>query len=88
MEKDPNMAKQFIMYTNDAVEATFSDGIKIYLAPCATEYVVQQGTHTQGKINDSYSIIFILIRSSHDKTSNDIHNKYIITSYSISFDIS
>jgi hypothetical protein len=60
MEKDPNMAKQLIMYTNDAVEATFSDGTKIYLAPCATEYVVQQSNHTQGKFNNlffSYSII-------------------------------
>lgn len=52
-----NMAKQFIMYSNDAVEATFADGTKIYLAPCATEYVVQQGTHTQGKFH-SCSFIF------------------------------
>lgn len=51
MEKDPNMAKQFIMYANDAVETTFSDGTKIFLAPCATEYVVQQGNQTQGKDN-------------------------------------
>ena len=51
MERDLNMAKQFIMYSNDAVEATFADGTKIYLAPCATEYVVQQGTHTQGKFH-------------------------------------
>lgn len=48
MNKDPNVAKQFIMYTNDSVEATFYDGTKIFLAPCATEYVVQQGNHAQG----------------------------------------
>jgi hypothetical protein len=59
MEKDPDMAKQFIMYTNDAVETTFSDGMKIYLAPCATEYVVQQGTHTQGKMDDVFFQILI-----------------------------
>lgn len=56
MEKDPNMAKQLIMYTNDAVEAIFSDGTKIYLAPCATEYVVQQSHHTQGMF---YSYFFL-----------------------------
>lgn len=52
MEKDLSMdtAKQFIMYTNDAVEASFSDGMKIFLAPCATEYVVQQGNHAQGTV--------------------------------------
>lgn len=48
------------MYGNDAVEATFSDGMKIFLAPCATEYVVQQGNHTQGKFNyfSSCSLLF------------------------------
>lgn len=56
MERDLNMTKQLIMYSNDSVEATFADGTKIYLAPCATEYVVQQGTHTQGKF-DCYSFI-------------------------------
>ena len=45
------MTKQLIMYTNDAVEAIFFDGTKIFLAPCATEYVVQQGNRTQGKLN-------------------------------------
>ncbi|CAM4758617.1 unnamed protein product [Rotaria magnacalcarata] len=57
MDKDPNMAKQFIMYTNDAVETTFVDGMKIFLAPCATEYVVQQGNHTQG---DFDFVLFLL----------------------------
>ena len=42
------MVKQLIMYSNDAVEATFTDGSKIFLAPCATEYVVQQNNHAQG----------------------------------------
>ncbi|CAF4442059.1 unnamed protein product [Rotaria sp. Silwood2] len=37
MEKDLNMAKQFIMYTNDAVDVKFSDGIEIFLAPCVTD---------------------------------------------------
>jgi len=59
MDKDPNMAKQLIMYTNDAVEATFSDGTKIYLAPCATEYVVQQGNHTLGKFNHFFFLILL-----------------------------
>jgi hypothetical protein len=58
MDKDPNVAKQFIMYTNDAVEATFSDGAKIFLAPCATEYVVQQANHTQGKFNFLFSLFY------------------------------
>lgn len=58
MDKGPNMAKQLIMYTNDAVEATFSDGTKIYLAPCATEYVVQQGHHTQGTFPDFFFSLF------------------------------
>ncbi|UJR27540.1 hypothetical protein I4U23_008822 [Adineta vaga] len=58
MNKDPNIAKQFIMYTNDAVEATFSDGTKIFLAPCATEYVVQQGNHTQGVMTTKHRTIF------------------------------
>ncbi|CAF2348522.1 unnamed protein product [Rotaria sp. Silwood2] len=58
MEKDLNMAKQFIMYTNDAVEATFSDGMKIFLAPCATEYVVQQGNHTQGLMTTKHRTIY------------------------------
>ena len=52
MEKDPDQAKQLIMYSNDAVEATFIDGTKIFLAPCATEYVIQQGNHSQGKFNE------------------------------------
>ncbi len=91
MEKDPNIVKQCIMYANDAVEATFSDGTKIFLAPCATEYVVQQGNHTQGKFNScffSYYVISILIRSYDHKTSYNIYNKYIITSYSIYFNLS
>ena len=49
MDQDTNMAKQLIMYSNDAVEGTFSDGTKIFLAPCATEYVIQQGNHHQGR---------------------------------------
>jgi hypothetical protein len=88
MEKDLNMAKQLIMYTNDAVEATFSDGTKIYLSPCATEYVVQQGNHTQGKFNHFFFHLAVLIRSSDYKTSNNLYNKYIATSYSIYFNIS
>ena len=55
MEKDPDLPKQLIMYSNDAVEATFIDGTKIFLAPCATEYVIQQGTHSQGKSNNRWS---------------------------------
>ncbi|CAF3576240.1 unnamed protein product [Adineta steineri] len=58
MDKDPNMAKQLIMYTNDAVEATFSDGSKIFLAPCATEYVVQQGNHAQGIMTTKHRTIY------------------------------
>lgn len=70
------MAKQFIMYSNDSVEATFADGTKIYLAPCATEYVVQQGTHTQGKFNFSVflKIYSIILRHSHDKTPYGLYN--------------
>lgn len=48
MEKDLNRAKQMIMYSNDAVEASYLDGSKIFLSPCASEYVVQQGSHNQG----------------------------------------
>ncbi len=54
------MAKQLIMYTNDAVEATFSDGTKVFLAPCATEYVIQQGNHTQSKVN-SFLLLLLLL---------------------------
>jgi hypothetical protein len=60
MDKNPNMAKQLIMYTNDAVEATFSDGTKVFLAPCATEYVIQQGNHTQSKVN-SFLLLLLLL---------------------------
>ncbi|CAF0804038.1 unnamed protein product [Adineta ricciae] len=58
MNKDPNVAKQFIMYTNDSVEATFYDGTKIFLAPCATEYVVQQGNHAQGVMTMKHRTIY------------------------------
>jgi hypothetical protein len=59
MDKNPNMAKQLIMYTNDAVEATFSDGTKIFLAPCATEYVIQQGNHTQSKASIHFFVVIL-----------------------------
>jgi hypothetical protein len=58
MDKDPHMAKQLIMYSNDAVEASFADGTKIFLAPCATEYVVQQGNHTQGNLRSFLLVLF------------------------------
>jgi hypothetical protein len=51
------MAQQLIMYSNDAVEAIFADGTKIFLAPCATEYVIQQGHHEQGKLH-GFMIVF------------------------------
>ena len=58
MEQDPHVVKQFIMYTNDAVEATFSDGNKIYLAPCVTEYVVQQNSQTHGILTTKHRTIY------------------------------
>lgn len=48
MDRDTHHVKQLIMYANDAVEAIFNDGTKVFLAPCATEYVIQQGNHHQG----------------------------------------
>lgn len=48
MDQETDQIKQLIMYANDAVEGTFIDGSKIFLSPCATEYVIQQGNHNQG----------------------------------------
>ncbi|CAF0837695.1 unnamed protein product [Didymodactylos carnosus] len=50
--------KQLLMYVNDAIEATFVDGCKIYLSPCGTEYVFQNGNQANGLLNEKHRTIY------------------------------
>ena len=90
MDHETDPIKQLIMYANDAVEGTFNDGTKVFLSPCATEYVIQQGHHQQGidgrlvSIDELHLSIAVCCRSVDNETSNSVHDHHIPASNSCS----
>jgi hypothetical protein len=79
MANDTSIVKQLIMYSNDAVEASFADGMKIFLAPCATEYVIQQGNFNQGELWElpmrTVLILVFRVRHDDDEASHHLHDE-------------